>query len=278
MKYRIIYYTALLALATSAHAITAAKDDLVLGFSASGGTGAAVNLEVDLGNVAQFYNTSGTLTLTGLKNADLVSTYGSNWDTRVDLTWGVVGTTGAAVGTTVLGNTIASKTLWGTEAETTLGLQSTGWNRGTTNNQQGSANTIATLYNGGLGSLTNASATGNSATAAVISNSLAGSWTLQEGGISAFGYFNPKSSFENGTNISSGSWAASDLYELQPANGTPLAVYLGTFALSSDGVLTYGDSYSVATAVPEPSTYAVILGAVTLGFVALRRHQRAVKV
>jgi hypothetical protein len=44
---------------------------------------------------------------------------------------------------------------------------------------------------------------------------------------------------------------------------------IGTFSLSSGGELTF-------TAVPEPSTYAAILGALTLGVVALRRRRAAV--
>ena len=58
------------------------------------------------------------------------------------------------------------------------------------------------------------------------------------------------------------------LYELQPTvSGTAAAVDLGTFTLSSTG-LTF-------SAIPEPSAYAAVLGALTLGFVMIRRRTRA---
>ena len=44
---------------------------------------------------------------------------------------------------------------------------------------------------------------------------------------------------------------------------------IGTFNLSSTGELTF-------TAIPEPSTYAAILGALTIGIVAIRRRRLAV--
>ena len=258
------------ALSAGAQTVTAGLNDLVLGFYASGGTGAGSNLEVDLGNVGNFYGVSGTITLAGLSAADLSSTYGSTWNTRTDLYWGVIGTTGSTAGTTIGLNSIASKTLWGSKTEATLGTLSTPWNAGTTFAQQGPANTIATLYTGAGGSLNGASATGNSATAAILNNTLAGSWSKQLGSTAAaFGYFNPSGVFSNSTNISVGSFAASDLYALQPGSGA--AAYVGTFALSSGGALTYSNTPS---SVPEPSTYAAILGLVTLGFVALRRRQQ----
>jgi hypothetical protein len=53
----------------------------------------------------------------------------------------------------------------------------------------------------------------------------------------------------------------------------PLAqgVDLGVFSLSNTGELTF-----TATAIPEPSTYAAILGVITVGFAALRRRRALV--
>jgi hypothetical protein len=57
-------------------------------------------------------------------------------------------------------------------------------------------------------------------------------------------------------------------------NEGPLAsaLELGTFNLSANGELTF----TAFTAIPEPSTYAAILGALTIGFVAIRRRRAAV--
>ncbi len=280
MKTKYLLTVALLALVgmgTSARAtlVTANLNDLILGFRATGGTGAATNLEVNLGNVSQFYGVSGTFGLSALSAADLVATYGSDWNTRTDLVWGIVGTTGSAAGTTIGSNTLAASTLWATRSESTPGLQSTPWTQGASEfAQQGAANTISTLYSGAVGSLGGKTSTGNSTVSATIGTSSLGSWSNKEGtNASAFTFFNPKSQFENGTN---GSLHVSDLYELQSVAGS--ASYLGSFALTSDGALSFSSTPSGAAAVPEPSTYAAILGAVTLGFVAFRRRaQRLAK-
>ena len=61
-------------IATSAEAaVTAAFPDVILGFAASGGSGAATHLEVDLGNVSQFYDAApgSTTTITQLSPLDL---------------------------------------------------------------------------------------------------------------------------------------------------------------------------------------------------------------
>jgi len=56
------------------------------------------------------------------------------------------------------------------------------------------------------------------------------------------------------------------LYELK--YGTGVGIDLGTFTLNAtSGMLTF-------TAIPEPSTYAIILGVAALGFVMLRRRQQ----
>jgi hypothetical protein len=58
---------------------------------------------------------------------------------------------------------------------------------------------------------------------------------------------------------------ATDLYVIASDGNSGTAEFEGTFNLTADGNLTY-------TAIPEPSTYAIILGALTIGSVALRRR------
>jgi hypothetical protein len=66
-------------------------------------------------------------------------------------------------------------------------------------------------------------------------------------------------------------FSASDLYLLKANldSSAPgvlgVSGFQGTLAVSSAGDITF-------TVIPEPSTYAVILGALTIGFVALRRR------
>ncbi|MGC3989366.1 MAG: hypothetical protein QM796_06745 [Chthoniobacteraceae bacterium] len=106
----------------SSHASTvnASLGDLILGFRvASSGSdpGFSLNLEVDLGAASTFYNATpgSTFTLTGVTLADLTSIYSNGsitWNTRTDLSWGVVGTVGAVGDSHSLANTI-----WLTKAE-----------------------------------------------------------------------------------------------------------------------------------------------------------------
>ena len=260
----------------AASTLVASYGDLILGFQASGGTGAATNLEVDLGSIAQFSGlpANTTFTIGGLSVQDLIAVFGSDWNTRDDLTWGIAGTTGATQSLSVNGTTIAAKTLWGSRAETTAGVQSTPWTRGSTFAQQGPANTISSLYLGPTGSLNGKTSTTNSLTAAALDNTVAGSWTQQEGATpAAFGYFN--GSFNNGVNFSTivGTFAVSDLYQLQPGSGA--ATYVGSFGLNSAGLLEFSNSFAVfgLGAVPEPATDAVLAGALVLGFGLVRRRR-----
>ncbi len=58
------------------------------------------------------------------------------------------------------------------------------------------------------------------------------------------------------------------LWELTP--GTGAGTLLGTFNLDSTGL-----TFTSFQAIPEPSTYAAILGVATLGFAAIRRRKQA---
>ena len=82
----------LAALPLVAQSVPGSPGDLVLGFQASGGTGATTNLEVDLGTVADYAATSlsaGTYNIANL-NTDLSSTYGT-WTSDSALSFSIVG-------------------------------------------------------------------------------------------------------------------------------------------------------------------------------------------
>ncbi len=267
----------LVSAASAQSMITATSNDLILGFRATGGTGADKNLEIDLGNVGQFYALSAHthFTIAGLSAQDLADVYEVLWNTRDDLFWGLAATTGAALGTTINGTTIATKTLWGTRAEGTAGVQSTAWNRANAFSQQGPANTISTLYTGATGSLNGKTSTANSTKTVVIDSATPGSWSDREGSnAAAFGSQMSKATFEAGTNFSTvvGSYFVLDLYELQPGNGA--GAYVGSFGLNTAGLLQFSnDPAYFAAAVPEPSAAAALLGAAALGSVAVRRRR-----
>ena len=71
--------------------------------------------------------------------------------------------------------------------------------------------------------------------------------------------------------LSNSTISASDLYLIKAntdtsvAGGAGVSGFQGTLAVDSTGEITF-------TVIPETSTYAMILGALSLGFVALRRR------
>ena len=85
-----------------------------------------------------------------------------------------------------------------------------------------------------------------------------------------FNFTNSPVANKIGNVVNSGTFAASDLYLLHGALDTTVSVIgtqglQGTLAVYQNGDVTF-------TVIPEPSTYAAILGALTIGFVALRRR------
>jgi hypothetical protein len=254
-----IYTTALLALggiaATAQAQIQAQANDLILGFHALGGQGGSISLEVDLGSISNYSGVpAGTsLPISRLAAADLAATYGSNWASRTDLFWGIIGTS-TRTGTGPNGQ--PADTLWATAPETTPGTQSTPYLPGSLGAQAFASSTIEPLYANAPGSLTGSTTTGNSSATASINAALSGSYAAQDAiqPQESFGFFTPV--IDNSTNIASGSYAVSDLYELRP--GASSATYLGSFGLSSAGALVFKASASnYAAGAPAITTQPV---------------------
>jgi len=282
MKSKIILSSAVLALmalsvpVSAQSTISANLDDAILDFRVTNSSdqGFGTNLEVDLGNVSQFYGVgSAGLALNGLTGADLVSAYGANWFTRSDLAFSVIATTGGATGTTVNSTPISASTIWATNAQSLVGVQSNPWTTKGGSAQNIAISLISPLYatGSGGGGLNGQTSSSNSATAAFLASGVNGSYSKQVGSNGTFSFFLSGGSLENspgGTGL-----AASDFYQLEPSSNLAPSVYLGTFVLNDSGQLSFSNTASV----PEPSTYAAILSAITLGFVAIRRHRTRVK-
>jgi hypothetical protein len=244
--------------------VSASNGDLILGFRANGGQGQNVNLEVNLGSVSQFKGlaSGSTQIISRLSVADLIATYGSGWATRTDLFWGIVGTAGR-VSKGPGGESIA--TLWATRAQEVVGTQSTAWTPGSRNAQFSASSVIETLYQGAPGSLNGAKSSTNSANAASINATLAGSYGYQDSyqnGVS-FGFFNP--TINDYVLADASGYAVSDLYESQPDSAS--STYLGSFGLSSSGALIFSTSASyfasnagAPTITTQPVSQAVASG------------------
>lgn len=259
--------------ASHATPVTGQAGELILGFRATGGTGASINLEVDLGSIyfdganivyiapgasAVTLNPGSVTTLSALDVSDLNSNFGTGltWNTRSDLLWSVVGSTYNS------GNLgLGQNTLWGTSVNNTVTPK-----RLSQNLQGAAAGTIDTYVT----SFGNGTQGANTFTV-TKSNSDGGSYGVQEGG-NAFSFHTnsrvTETVLENSTNIAAGSFVKSDLYQFDPGT-TANAKDLGTFKLSDTGTFTF------TTAVPEPSTYAMLAMGAVGAAVALRRRQSA---
>jgi hypothetical protein len=247
--------------------------DVILGFIATSGTGSASNLEVDLGSISQFTSAlpGSTLTLTHLSPTDIQQIYGDGttnnaaWNTRLDLTFGAIATTGrsATGGTDAIWATLPELTpgtVWPhpytflTTGQNALGISDIEPVANFMNSQQSTANSDFSLQ---------ADATLN------------GSWTKQDhfldDNIHSFRIFSPVVDNAVGNVVpatpTSLAYAVSDFYEISP---TVHSLDIGKFELFSDGTLKF-----VATPVPEPSSIGLMgVGFLSLiGMVVLRRRR-----
>jgi hypothetical protein len=258
----VCFISALAGLTQNSGAVPAAFGDLILGFKAAGGEGSAVNLEVNLGPATQFSGAAAgsTMVLSGLSVDDLKATYGDDWNTRTDLTWGIVGTTGAgAIGT------VPARTIWASRAAATPGIKSTPWTRDIALTQQSSSNTIATMYTGAPGSIDRFGATPNSTTASKVGNDIEGSFTVQDDATPnvSFRRFNPTvtrpiAPFPGTASSYDGTpYGVLDLWEMRPGtSGTP-GTFVGSVGLNSAGKLVFSkDETKFGSTVTPP----VVLG------------------
>lgn len=231
-------------LTASVQAIPAATGDLILGFRASGAPGSDTNLEINLGPAANFANAAAgsTSVLTGLAASDLVAVYGANWNTRADLSWGIVGTTG----TDTVG-TAPARTIWASSPQVTPGTKSEPWPVSSAGGLQNASNAIATMYSGPTGSLVNFPATPNSPAAAKVNSSLGGSWSVQDdltAGVS-FRRFNPTVRISGNAFPAAGSaydgtgYSVLDLWEIRPGTSGDPGTHVGGFGLNSAGKLVF---------------------------------------
>jgi hypothetical protein len=267
----------LMLLTGSAQAVTVSAGDLILGVRADGGQGSGKDLMINIGAASNYAGLApnSSIPVSGLSVQDLVTTFGSNWASRTDLRWGVAGTTGL----TAVGSAPA-RTLWASRAEPVPGATSVPWQRNIALNLQNSSNAIGTMYADAPGSLNIATATPNSPSAALIDDTLAGSWTMQDdfSAGTSFRYFNPTvtgsmsdipgtASIYDGVN----GYGALDLWEIRPGTAGSPATLLGAFGLNSSGDLVFSNVPGAFAPIPEPSVLLTGLGA---GLVLLMRRRR----
>jgi hypothetical protein len=260
-------------IATGSFAHASAIPDLVLGFS---DTNLSQNLEIDVGSISKFYSieqNGGTYTIGNIGSIINAYSTDANWTSNSALNWGVAGTVGGLAAGPDGSVAEPKKTVWITQQAAagpqTLGVQTAGSPAVATSGQLGTPDTdVGKIYTGFNGGTADGSGANFSASLVTIGAN-ANSWNNAVTGGAVFGQFGASSAFYNQTsNLTSGTtYSSSDLFEMLPG----AVQYWGTFALdTSTGVL----SFTKFVAIPEPSTYAAILGAATLAFVAIRRRKQ----
>jgi hypothetical protein len=248
--------------------------DLFVGFHATGGLGATQTYLVNIGQASTYRDaapgSSFTLSL-GNIGVDLTALYGSTWNTRADLFWGITG----AMSVASAGD--PANTLYATKAETQVGTLESSWARRSNSAQTGTVSKIQGIASGYLNDQQGSTDT-NSAFAVIENTSDPNNWaSYQSGGInstagSSLGVFSPtiEGNFAGGVDGS-----RLDLFRMvrtgiDDGTGslTGLGTYEGTFSIGNNGAVGY-------LVVPEPSTAAMAgLGGALIGL-SRRRRQKA---
>jgi hypothetical protein len=259
-----------LSTANAQSTVSTTAGDLILGFYATSGSGAAFDVEVNLGSVNNFLSaTPGeTFSLTGanaLAEADLVATYGANWATDPDLFWGVI-TTNQASSTAITGVPLYSTFV--TDPESTPGTLNPPWINGTRFAQEVPSGLIESVILG----MNQGTSTTNSTETEIIPTSIGDSYYAADFHVANTSLDAYTPTIDNAvTNVDASGNSISDFYELTSTNPETPGTVIGQFKLNSD----FGFEY--VAAVPEPSSIGLAgVGFLSLiGFVALRRRSIA---
>lgn len=283
---------AFLAFASLVLAVGAAKanptyttGDLLLSVRATGGTGSGTDYVIDLGQASLFENgasytlnsgNTGTVNNIGDIGADLTSIYGADWATRTDLNWSIMGTTGQ--NPSGISNDYVSKmqttsggvdttTPWKNNLAKTSGNYTAAGKINNLATGSGSSFIGVQTTSAGLSSsfaVTEVDATNNNSYHSGIHGGTNGPSNLDLGQ-----YGSP---YIEGHGASGITGASLDLFHVTSGANNNNGTLDGTFSIASDGTVTF-DS---ATAVPEPSTYAMVLfGAGIFAFWRMKRGQSA---
>lgn len=235
--------------------------DIILGFTNPTTPPSSGDLVFDIGPADNYYSTTNTTgspgggpltpgmtyTVAAFSASDVTTLFGSGAFSNANVLWGVIGGNGVAGGP---GNE-PTKTLWAaTPGSAAL-------------NPSSAQSTTSIAIDG----FTDAQVGGGTA---LMDGILAATYVPFSTGFdhqaTAAGNFAlfPSSILSP---LSASSTTTMTLYELVYGSGS--TIDLGTFSLTSSGL-----TFTAFSAIPEPSMYAAILGALTMGFVLVRRRLR----
>lgn len=234
-----------------------ASGDIFVAFRATDGQGSSTSYLVNVGQYSQFRDATPGSTITlnvGNIGNDLVATYGADWNTRGDVSWGVFGVSPSA-----------SPTIYASKEQSTVGVQSDPWLALSSGNRTSTANQITPVIQG-LGGYQGSTSTDNSNFGVLqLNSSSASSYNKQVGtaGTTDFGTLSGWSSIEGDFGAGTAGTAL-DLYRI----GSTGVTTPGYFTISDSGVLSFT---STVTPVPEPSVTLIAAAGMLLGVSRRRR-------
>jgi len=244
-----------------AGAATVAAGDLIVGFRATGGQGSGTTYVISIGQAASYSNIpapitvgdTGSTVFRGNIGQDLTDIYGSNWSSRTDIQWGIVGSTSSS-------DIYASRAQVGPTVPAAWTI-STSSQRGVVSN--GIKNVIGI---GIFGGLDDSAATSNSAFASAESTSYQNNWRQYMGPGGTAGSAGSTGNVDFGGPWTSGNGIEGTLSQglaLYHITDSSAGVYEGTFSIAPSGQISF---------VPEPSSLlTTALG--SLLFVGRRRRK-----
>jgi hypothetical protein len=230
-----------LALAAPLNPPSYTAGDIFMGFRATGGQGATDVYVVNIGQAAYYRDATTTVTPSlGNINADLAILYGSGWQTRTDILWGVAGTPSNSAGSPINGDT--TPTLYASKLLTTVGSPGAGWSIPGASTRNTIATNIATFYSG----FVTYEQSVNSANAVIQGDSDVFSWRQFMSAGGNVSYTSGNKDFGGFADIESQPAQKLSLFRMVSASA---GSYEGYFAISAAGVLTFtppasGTSYS----------------------------------
>ena len=256
----------------SAFAATYIANDLILGFRATGGTGATQNVVVNLGQASTFTGAVAdisTVVGTASTGSDLNTAFttwtthrsdGSNGGLGSDVIWSITGTSGsfAAVGAD------PAKTVYATRAITTAGTHPSAWQRGSDIAQGVTTNLMKAFGN----QYTTYTATANGGVIQLTGDVNSYS-SYQPGGTVANSGPTPGTSFKafNPSAETSSALSSAELFRMTPGSGS--GKYVGTFTLNADGTLSFSKttSPSGAPTFAAPATNGNFTNSVSVNYI-----------
>ena len=227
--------------------------DVFLGFRATSGQGNTKTVLIDVGNFSRFTAGGGSIAI-GNFGAELGDTFSSSWNALDSVLW-----SGIAYDS-------ATKSLFNTIAEVTLGVAPAGYpsRSGTQQNSTGAqiAN-VGFQFNVGLVGGEASTVPANSGNTIIENDSDTNYWVAANRtptwGVAGW---NLEGNFGAGTGAAVATLA---FYRIAPTPGGTGGVFLGTFSINDTGSVIY------TPAVPEPGT-ALFLGLGAIGLFVRRRR------